>query len=208
MIHFSDLTTYDIVVLGIIALLIARGLWLGMLKQVTGLLALYFAYFIASRYSTLLTPLLSDFSDNPKVVFITSCIISFVVTYVAIMLIGKGLSYVLKLTITSWFDRILGGLVGFAKAAILVVVIHMVIGAFLTPENQMLRDCVTCNALNQACDFTRSMISDEEARKAFVQQKPAIALDAVKGVLTPPTQGKKDTVEETSPRQGAQPVSE
>jgi membrane protein required for colicin V production len=182
---FGGLTPYDMVILGLFAVLIGRGIWLGLLKQVTGLFALYLGYFAASQYHGVIFPVLKDVSDNPKVVFLTSYVLLFVVTYVAVMLIGKVLGYVLSLTITSWFDKILGGLVGFAKALILAVMLHMILGTVLAPENQMLRACMTCDALNDAANFTRTFIRDENVRQSLLQQEPAIAIDTVKKYLTP-----------------------
>jgi membrane protein required for colicin V production len=179
------LTAYDLVVLGLFAVLIGRGLWLGMLKQVTGLLALYIAYFVASQHHDRLLPVLRDISTNPTVVFLASYVILFMATYVVVMLLGKMLGYVIQLTITSWFDKLLGGLVGFAKAVILVVLMHIVLGTILAPENEMLRSCATCKTLGGAADLTRELIRNEEVRKALMQKQPAIAIDAVKEYLAP-----------------------
>jgi len=187
----SGTTIYDLVVIGLFVLLIGRGLWLGLLKQVTGLLALYLAFFAAGSYHDRILPLLRDISTNPKVVFLTSYVLLFLATYVVVMLVGKALGYVLKLTITSWFDRLLGALVGFAKAAILVVLMHLILGPILAPESQMLRACVTCPTLNGAADLTRELIRNEELRKTLIQQKPAIAIDAVKEYLAPGGTPKK-----------------
>jgi membrane protein required for colicin V production len=181
----SGATVYDLVVIGLLILLVGRGLWLGFLKQVTGLLALYFAFIAAGRYHDRILPLLRDISTNPKVIFLVSYVLLFIATYVLVMLCGKALSFVLKLTITSWFDSLLGALVGFAKAAILIVLLHVVLGTVLAPENQMLRTCVTCGTLNDAADLTRELIRNEELRKTLIQQKPAIAIDAVKEFLAP-----------------------
>lgn len=183
---FGSLTPYDMVIVGLFAVLIARGIWLGFLKQVTGLVALYLGYYVASQYHDVIFPVLKNVSDNPKVVFLTSYVILFVITYVIIMLLGKGLGYVLSLTITSWFDKMLGGLVGFAKAMILAVLLHMILGTVLAPENQMLRACMTCDALNDACDFTRKFIRDDNVRNSLLQQEPAISLDAVKEYIMSP----------------------
>ena len=182
---FTGMSAYDLVIIGLFALLIGRGLWLGLLRQVTGFIALYLGYFAASRYHDKIFPFLRDISENPKVVFLTSYVILFVVTYVVVMLIGKAMGYVIHLTITGWFDRLLGAVVGFAKAIILAVLLHIILGTILAPENQMLRTCVTCNALNEAADFTRTLIRDENVRKSLLQQKPAIAIDAVKGLFGP-----------------------
>lgn len=187
----SGTTIYDLVVIGLFVLLIGRGLWLGFLKQVTGLLALYLAFFAAGSYHDRILPLLRDISTNPKVIFLTSYVLLFLATYVVVMLVGKALGYVLKLTITSWFDRLLGAVVGFAKAAILVVLMHLILGTILAPESQMLRSCITCPTLNGAADLTRELIRNEELRKTLIQQKPAIAIDAVKEYLAPGGTPKK-----------------
>jgi membrane protein required for colicin V production len=182
---FTGMTTYDLVIVGLFVLLIVRGIWLGLLKQVTGFVALYLGYFAASRYHDRIVPFLRDISENPKVIFLTSYVLLFIATYVVVMLLGKALGYVLHMTITSWFDRLLGAVVGFAKAIILAVLLHMILGTVLAPENQMLRTCVTCDALNEAASFTRELISNEEVRKSLLQQQPAIAIDAVKEYLAP-----------------------
>lgn len=179
------LTAYDLVVLGLFAVLIGRGLWLGMLRQVTGLLALYIGYFVASQYHDRLFPVLRDISTNPTVVFLTGFVILFLATYVVVMLLGKMLGYVIQLTITSWFDRLLGGVVGFAKAVILVILLHIVMGMVLAPESETLRACATCKTLGGAADLTRELIRSEEVRKSLMQKQPAIAIDAVKEYLAP-----------------------
>ncbi len=189
---FTGMTAYDLVIVGLFVLLIGRGIWLGLLKQVTGFVALYLGYFAASQYHETIFPMLGNISDNPKVIFLTSYVILFIATYVVVMLLGKGMGYVIEMTITSWFDRLLGAVVGFAKAIILAVLLHMVLGTILAPENQMLRTCATCDALNGVAGFTRELIRDENVRKSLLQQQPAIAIDAVKEYLTPAAKEAED----------------
>lgn len=178
-----QLSGYDFVVLGVFLLFIARGMWLGLLKQVVPLLALYLGYFAASRYHGELLPFLSDFSDNGKVVFIGAYIILFVAAYVVSALLGKLVAKLIQITITPWFDRMLGVVLGFAKALILVVLGHMMIGAVVAPENTMLQSCVTCPTLNEFAETTRAVIKDEDIKEALQQQKSAITIDSVKEML-------------------------
>ncbi len=137
------LTGYDLVVLVLFALLILRGIWLGFLKQVTGLLALYLGYIVAGQYHDRISPFLKEISTNPKVVFFASYVILFVATYVAVTLAGKGLTYVMQLTVTSWFDKILGGILGGAKALLLIIIVHIALTLVIPPENKMLTACRT-----------------------------------------------------------------
>jgi membrane protein required for colicin V production len=192
-----DITTYDVVVFAVFALLIGRGIWLGFLKQITGLAALYLGYIVASRYHETLFPFLKDLSENPKVIFLASCAILFFVTYIVVMLLGKLLDFVIQITITGWFDRILGGILGVAKGVILVLLMHMVLGTILAPENQMLRTCMSCNYLNDGTELARQLIKSEEVRKALQQQQPAIS--AVKEYLKTSEQGEGEQPEKDTP---------
>ncbi len=173
------LTGYDFVVIGLAVLFVIRGLWLGLLKQVTGLLALFLGYLIASQYHDRLFPFLKDLSDNPKVIFISSVVILFVVTFAIVMLLGKGLSYVVEITFSKWFDKLLGTLLGVIKACLVVVLLHLVLGSVLAPENTMLRECQTCSILNEAADYARLIIRDEDVRQSLMQQTPAISTEEV-----------------------------
>ncbi len=180
-----DVATYDFVVLAILIFFIARGLWLGFLKQVTGFVALYFGYFAASQYNDRLFPFLRDISDNPKVVFLVTYVVLFFAAFLVVMLIGKGLHFVVSITITGWFDRMLGLFVGIAKAAICIVLMHMVLGTVLAPENELLRKCAVCPAVNQMTDVCRNIIRDPELREALKQKLPAISIDDVQKYLQP-----------------------
>ncbi len=167
-----QLSAYDFVIIGIIFLFVGRGMWIGLLKQIVPLLALYGGYFVASQYHDQLFPFLRDISDNPKVVFLSAYVILFAVTYLAATLIGKGLSHVIQVTIVSWFDRLLGALLGAAKAGIVVVLLHIILGTLMAPENEMLRTCQTCPALNDLSELARKVIKDDDIREALPTENP------------------------------------
>lgn len=177
------LSTYDFVIAGVVLLLLFRGIWLGMLRQVVPLLALYVGYIVAGRYHEQLFPFLQDISDNPKVVFLAAYAITFGATYVVAFLLGKGLGKVIQVTITPWFDRILGALLGLAKALIVVILIHMLLGTLMAPDNEMLRSCRSCPTLNKMSELTREIITDEEIREALRHKQPAIAIEQMSSIL-------------------------
>ncbi len=185
----TNFTTYDSLVLGALLLLIGRGLWLGFLKQVIGLVALYFGYFVASQYHDKLFPFLRDFSENPKVIFLCSYALLFVGTYILAMLLGKGLRFVIQISMVGWFDRMLGGVLGLAKGVLLVILVHIILGTVLAPESQMLRTCETCDELNAASAVATELIRNEDARKALMQKAPAISVETIKGYLMPGSAG-------------------
>lgn len=169
-----NLTGFDFVIIGILLLFTFRGLWVGFLNQVTTLVALLVGFVIAGQYHDKLFPFLREVTDNPHAVFWTTYVILFAVTYVATMLLGKGLAKVVELTIAGWFDKLLGGALGVVKGGVLIVLLNMVLSGVLAPENTMLRDCSLAPYLEQGTKLFRSIIKDDTIRKAFVQQMPAI----------------------------------
>lgn len=175
----ATLTGYDFVVIGLFVLFLVRGLWLGLFKQITVLVALYLGYVIASQYHDRLFPFLKGVSEDPKVIFIASAVILFIATYLLTMLLGKGLSHVIEISISKWFDKILGAIMGVLKAGIVIVLLHMVLSSLLPPENTMLKECQTCEGVNTATDYARKIIRDEEVREALMQKTPAITTEDV-----------------------------
>jgi len=195
----ADVTVYDLVIIGLFLVLVGRGLWTGFLNQVIGILSLYLGYLVAGQYHDRLFPFLKEVSTNPKVVFLTAYALLFIGAYLCFVLIGKGLSLVIKITLVGWFDRVLGGVLGFAKASLLVIMIHMILGTVLAPENRMLSDCQVCPTLNQVTRVTRNLIKDEKARDALMRNEVAIkareTVKKAKGLLEEAAKKKSSSVQ-------------
>lgn len=178
-------TTYDIVIIAVFALLIGRGLWLGFLRQITALVALYVGYVAAGQYHDKFFPFLRELSDNPEVVFLAAYALMFIGTFIIVTLLGKLLAHAVQISIVGWFDRFLGAILGCAKAILIAVLIHMGLGAILPPESTLARNCQTCGKLDQAAEITRGLIKSEEVREALKKREPAISLDFLRNVLSP-----------------------
>ncbi len=191
----ANLTGYDFVVLGIFVLFLVRGLWFGFLRQICGFVALVVAYAVASSYHDKIFPFLRSVSDNPKVIFITSCVILFIITYVLVMLFGKVLAKVVEMSFVKWFDKLLGALLGVVLASVVVIFMHMIIGSLLPSDSKMVKECETCSVLNPATDYVRALIKDKEVRDALMQQTQAITVDDVTEFLEKNGETVKKTVD-------------
>ncbi len=175
-----NLTAYDFVIIALMCLFIGRGAWVGFLRQITVLLALYVGYLMAGQYHDRLFPFLRGVSDDPQVLFWMAYVILFSLTYVFAVLLGKGLSTVVHLTIAVWFDKFLGAVLGFAKALIIVILIHMLLATLLAPGSQILNNCTLCPYLSRTEAVFKSLIKDKDLREAFQQKKQAITEQAVR----------------------------
>jgi membrane protein required for colicin V production len=211
MIAGTGLTGYDLVVLVIFGLLVLRGIWLGFLKQVTGLIGLYAGYIVAGQYHDRVTPFLLQISKNPKVIFFASYAVVFIATYIGVLLVGRVVAFMMKLTFTGWLDKILGGVLGGAKALLLLIMLHMVLKmVVLPPQDRMLVTCQTCNALNKSCDFARELIKDEDVKKVMAQKQAGVTAKDIKEFFaTPPDKREPapgEPAEKKPPAEGSPPV--
>lgn len=170
-----NMTGYDLVIAAIFVFFMARGIWVGLLRQVTVIVALYVGYLVAGQYHDRLFPFLRGVSENPQIVFLLAYAILFACTYVLTMLLGKALTGVVQLTIAGWFDKVLGAVFGAVKALILAILLHMLLTTFLAPDAPLLRQCHLCPYLTQAMILFQQVIKDDKVRQAFQKKEPAIS---------------------------------
>lgn len=205
-----ELTAYDLVIIAIFTLFTARGIWVGLLGQLTVIVALYVGYIVAGQYHDRLFPFLRGVSENPQFVFLLAYGILFACTYVITMLAGKALTRVVNLTIAGWFDKILGAVFGAVKALILAILLHMLLTAFLPPDAPLLRKCQVCPYLSQATTLFQQLIRDEKVRQAFQKKGPPPPAPAVKPANPPPAPAdhpaEKKPTPEPPPAQPSPPV--
>ena len=169
------MTVYDLVIAAIFVFFTVRGIWVGLLGQVTVIVALYVGYIVSGQYHDKLFPFLRGVSDNPQVVFLLAYAILFACTYVVTMLMGKALTKVVQFTIAGWFDNLLGAIFGAFKALILAILLHMLLTTFLAAESPWLRQCQFCPYLSQAMTLFQELIKDDKVRQAFQKKEPAIS---------------------------------
>ena len=122
-------TSFDIAVWILSAILIAYGIWEGCIRQLASIFALVVGFVVAGRLCTNFYHTILPFIRSPNLAFIVSYLILFIVIYLAVVLLGMGLKKVVDIVLLGWFDRVLGGLLGAAKA----LFIASLMASFLRP---------------------------------------------------------------------------
>ncbi|MDR3088609.1 MAG: CvpA family protein [Desulfobulbaceae bacterium] len=179
----AQFTIYDYCVLGVFAFLIVRGLWLGFVGQIIGLLALYVGFLAAGRFAGETAAWIRPLSDDPKVIAFLAWIVAFALAWLAVSLLGGLFMKLINITLIGGLNRLAGAVLGLLKAALLVFIVHMILGATLPASNNLTRDCLTCPALDKTTNFCRALIADPKTRDAFMRQAPAISLETMKRYL-------------------------
>ena len=178
---YTELTSFDLAVAFITALFLARGLWIGFMRQLAAFFALVGSYYLAAQYAMQFTPLAERFVENPRLTFVISFAVIFLVAALAFTLIGKVLRGVMRITLLGWFDRLLGLLLGAAKAWVVCSLLYMLLASTLSTTNDLLRRSWSAPYLKAGAGVLRALIDDPRLRQYFQQKEPAILNELLPG---------------------------
>lgn len=114
----------DIAILVVLAALLAKGVWLGLIHELCSLVGLGGGTFLAVRYHTPLAHALGAWVKlSPQWLGGICAVLLFVVTLAVCVLFGMVLSRMLKLVFLGGFNRVLGGLFGLVQGVLLLALI-------------------------------------------------------------------------------------
>ena len=178
---FAELTYFDLVVACIFLFFLVRGLWIGCVRQLAAFFALVGGYYLAGQYADAILPWTERFVDNPKLTFLVSFGLIFIVAAIVFTLIGKVLHRFLQITLLGWLDRLSGLGVGAVKAAVVASLLYMFLASSLSATNELLRTSCSTPYLRQGSELLRSFIDDPRLRKYFAQKEPAILSELLPG---------------------------
>lgn len=170
----NSITVLDIAVIVVTVAFLVRGIWVGFVRQLAFIIALVMGFLAAGNYY----PLLSRYGrwiENPQLRFVLAYTLLFLATYVLIMFIGVGLKKVMQVTFLGWFDRMMGGFFGMAKAAFLSTLGFMAIASVLSSTSPVVQKSFFSSYLMASSQFMTSFIKDKSLQKELAPKKPAIS---------------------------------
>ena len=124
----------DIITALIVGFCLIRGIFRGIIKELTSILGVFIGFYAAYIYYPILARWLSDLIANRSYSQIISFFLIFVAVLLAVGFVGMILRHLLKAAALGWADRILGGTFAMVKAVLIVSVLLIALTTFL-PEN-------------------------------------------------------------------------
>ncbi|PIE56090.1 MAG: colicin V production protein [Desulfobulbus propionicus] len=175
----ADVSVFDMIVVCILFFFMIRGGWIGFMRQLAAFFALVGSYLLAGQYSGELVPHVQGFLENPRLVFLVSFGLMFLLFAAGFILLGKLLRKVMELTFLGWFDRLLGLGLGLVKGVVLTSMLYMFLASSLSSTNDMLKKSLVSPYLQLGASELQRWINDPEIRKYFLPKEPAISPDTV-----------------------------
>ena len=128
------MTQFDFIVLALLAVSAAVGFFRGAVKEIVALLALVVAAGLAVFGLPVFGPIFRGFIHPDWLGTLASLVIVFAVAFVALRLIGAGVSAAVKSTGLGFLDRSLGLLIGLARGLIVLGALYLMFNA-ATPQD-------------------------------------------------------------------------
>ena len=201
----SDITAFDVFALLIFVAFLVRGVWVGFIGQISSLIAMIGGFALAGYFDSDFYRLILPYIKNSHTAFLITYIVLFISFFFLIKLVGLGLKKVMDVSLTTWFDRTVGGLFGIAKGFFFVSLLFVITTSFMSGSNNYLKKSISYPFLSSSSKAILTFIQDHDIRSYFVPKEPAIKLPSVgklfeekkekKESLTPaPEKEKKDNL--------------
>ncbi len=111
----------DIVILVIFAIAIFKGIKDGFIKQIGGIAGLLLGFFLAYKFSSLLSGWLKQWLNaSESIVKIVSFALIIIAVILCMSLIGKLVEKIIKITTLGWLNRLLGVIFALFAAVLIV----------------------------------------------------------------------------------------
>ena len=153
----SSFNTLDIIIIVLIAVPGLRGLYRGLLEELTALAAVILGVIFANKYYYDVAPLVEKMFNDPKIVGILAYALVFSCVVLVVTVFGKMLRKVLSVTFAGWLDHLAGCLLGAGVGLVLSCLAYMVINHF-SPQADLLRNSQLVPYLEQAVQWGREML--------------------------------------------------
>ncbi|WP_432737723.1 CvpA family protein [Maridesulfovibrio sp. FT414] len=131
------LNALDIILIVIAAALIFRGLLRGIVREAISVFSLILGFYLAAKYHTELAPYFSSIFDGPGTVKAFSYLSIIIATLLVAVIIGIAIRKILTVSMLSWADQVLGGILGLVEAVIVGGILIVILNSF-TPNSEFL----------------------------------------------------------------------
>jgi len=121
----------DMVIIVILGYSLLRGIFRGLVKEISSIIGVLTGFYTAYTYYPLLAKPLARWISNIPYLNILSFMIIFCIIFIIISILGIIIKYLLNIAFLGWVDRICGAGFGIIKGILIVSVVLISLTAFL-----------------------------------------------------------------------------
>lgn len=122
----------DIIIIAILVLAVARGLFKGLIRELVSLGSIALGVFLASRFHGLLEPYLAEYLDGATTAMAASYLTIFLGTVFGAWLLAKVFREMTDDSVAGGIDTVLGGVFGLCEGVLISLILVLMLGTFLS----------------------------------------------------------------------------
>ncbi|MBW2410638.1 MAG: CvpA family protein [Deltaproteobacteria bacterium] len=156
---------FDILIIIILVYCVVRGLFRGLVKEVSSVFGVlggfYAAYSYYPQVANLLTRLVTDEAYRNILAFL----IIFCCVLILINVLGIIIKYLLNIAFLGWVDRIFGLLFGMTKGILIVSVLFIILTTFLTKGAPIIKNSLLAPHVMMVSENMAKVVSADMKKK-------------------------------------------
>jgi membrane protein required for colicin V production len=152
---------FDILIIVILGYSLIRGLFRGLVKEISSVIGVFGGFYAAYTYYMLVADLLSGLIQDVSYLNILSFMIIFCSVLIVVSVLGIIIKYLLNIAFLGWVDRIGGVIFGMAKGILIVSVIFISLTAFLPKGSAFIKNSVLAPHVSWVSEKMAKVVSKE-----------------------------------------------
>ena len=160
---------FDMLAIVILAFCVIRGMFRGLIKEVSSVIGVLGGFYAAYTYYTFPADLFSRWFSDPAHVNIVSFLLIFCTVFLVISMLGVVIKYVLNIAFLGWFDRVCGIGFGLLKGILLVSVLLIIFTAFLPKGAPLVKESVLAPHMTMVSERMARVVS-RDMKQQFAEK--------------------------------------
>ena len=160
---------FDVFIILIMGYSIVRGLFRGLVKEVSSIIGVLGGFYAAYSYYPMVAKLLSGVIDDQSYLNILSFLIIFCGLLLIISILGVVIKYLLNVAFLGWVDRICGLGFGLIKGVLIVTVIFIILTTFLSKGAPIIKKSILAPHVIWISEKMVGLVSDDMKKDFFTK---------------------------------------
>ncbi|HEY7744275.1 MAG TPA: CvpA family protein [Burkholderiales bacterium] len=159
------MTLIDIIVLAILGVSVAIGVWRGLVREVLALVAWVGAFLLANLLAPEVAKLLPKAMASEEIRLLVSFVIVFIVALVGLSVLAILASKLVKVVGLGPADRAVGGVFGLTRGVLVVMILVLLAGLTSVPRQSAWRDAALRGALEAAAETVKAWLPADFSKR-------------------------------------------
>ena len=152
---------FDIIIILILGYSLVRGLFRGLVKEVSSIIGVLGGFYAAFTYYPKTAKLLSGLIHNTAYLNILSFLIIFCSVLIIVGLLGIIIKYLMNISFLGWVDRIGGVVFGAVKGVLIVSILFITLTAFLPKGSAFIKNSTLAPHVARVSEKMAKVVSKE-----------------------------------------------